>query len=131
MKLEHDMVYVDLEDLPRRTASDKAVHNKAFNIAKNPKYDGYQRALASMVYKFLDIKSISLADKSVAGSGIKNQIKQNEQLAEELQKPTIRKFEDRKVYSSFKDNIGGADLADIQLITKFNIFIVNMFGLFL
>ena len=130
MKLEHDMVYGDFKDLPRRTASDKSVHNKAFNTAKNPKYDGYQRALASMVYKFLDIKSISLADKSVAGSGIKNQIKLK-QLAEELQKPTIRKFEDRKVYSSFKDNIGGADLADIQLITKFNIVIVNMFGLFL
>ena len=79
------------------------------NIAKNPKYDGYQRGLASMVYKFLDEKS--------AGSGVNihenNKIKQNHrhldlathQLAEELRKPIIRKFKKRIVYSGFKDNI--------------------------
>ena len=53
---QHDMAYGDFKDLARRTASDKVLRDKAFNIAKNPKYDGYQRGLASMVYKFL-IKS--------------------------------------------------------------------------
>ena len=53
---EHDMAYGDFSDLKRRTASDKILRDKAFNIAKNPKYDGHQTGLASMVYKFL-IKS--------------------------------------------------------------------------
>ena len=99
------------------------MRDKAFNIAKNPKYDGYQRGLASMVYKFFDKKS--------ARSGFvnnNNDIKQNRrsldlaalQLANELHKPIIRKFKKRKVYSGFKDNIWGADLADMQLINKFN-----------
>ena len=64
-----------------------------------------------MVYKFFD--------KKTAGSGIKS-MPQNEQLGEELQKPIIRKFKKRKVYSAFKDNIWGVDLADMQLISKFN-----------
>ena len=50
---QHDMAYRDFKDLTRRTASDKVLCNKAFIIAKNPKYNGYQRGLASMVYKFL------------------------------------------------------------------------------
>ena len=54
---QHDMAYGDFKDLARRTASDKALRDKAFNIAKNPKYDGYQRQLAFMVYKFFDKKS--------------------------------------------------------------------------
>ena len=53
---QHDMAYGDFKDLARRTASDKVLRDKAFNIAKNPKYDGYQRGLASMVYKFFDKK---------------------------------------------------------------------------
>ena len=77
------MAYGDFKDLTKRTASDKVLRNKAFNIAKNSKYDGYQRRLASMVYKFFDKKS--------SGSGIKNEIKRNEQLAEELHKPIIKK----------------------------------------
>ena len=72
------MAYGDFKDLKRRTASDKVLRDKAFNIAKNPKYDGYQRGLASMVYKFFDKKSASLSDKSVSGSAVaNNQIKQN------------------------------------------------------
>ena len=51
------MAYGDFKDLIRRTASDKILRNKAFNISKNPKYDGYQRGLASTVYKFFDKKS--------------------------------------------------------------------------
>ena len=61
---QHDIGYGDFKDLSRRTASDKTLCDKAFNIAKNPKYDGYQKGLASMVYKFFDKKS--------SGSGIKN-----------------------------------------------------------
>ena len=67
--------------------------------------------MASIVYKFFD--------KKTAGSCIKS-IPKNEQLAEELHKPIIRKFKKRKVCSTFKDNIWGADLADMQLISKFN-----------
>ena len=51
------MAYGDFKDLARRTASDKALRDKAFNIAKNPNYDGYQRGLASMIYKFFHKKS--------------------------------------------------------------------------
>ena len=65
-----------------------------------------------MVYKFFDKKS--------TGSGVNVPLEFNEQLAKKLHKPIIRKFKKRKVYSEFKDNIWGADLADIQLISKFN-----------
>ena len=106
------MAYGVFKDLKRRTASDKILRDKAFNIAKNPKYDGYQRGLASMVYKFFDKKS--------AGSGVNIPFEFNEQLAKELHKPIIGKFRKRKVYSGFRDNIWGADLADIQLISKFD-----------
>ena len=79
------MAYGDFKDLKRRTASDKILRDKAFNIAKNPKYDGYQRNLASVVYTFFDKKS--------KGSGVaNNRIKQNLQLAKELHKPIIRYF---------------------------------------
>ena len=93
---KHDMGYGDFKDLKRRTASDKTLRDKAFNIAKNPKYDGYQRGLASMVYKFFDKKSASLTDKSVSGSGVNIPLKFNEQLAKELHKPIIRKFLKKK-----------------------------------
>ena len=83
------------------TASDKVLIDKAFNIAKNPKYNGYQRVLASMVYKFFDKMSTSFADKSKAVSSVNTL--QNEQLAEELQKPVIRNFKKR-----LKDNIWGS-----------------------
>ena len=112
----HDAAYSHSKDLTKRTVADKIIKNKAFYIAKDPKYDGYQRGLASMVYKFFDKKS--------KGSGAKHVntklIPQNEQLAEELHKPIIRKFKKRKVYSTFKDNIWGADLADMQLLSKYN-----------
>ena len=58
-----DISYGDFKDLTRRTASDKILCDKAFNIAKTPKYDGYQHGLASMVYKLFDKKSTSLADQ--------------------------------------------------------------------
>ena len=81
---QHDTAYGDFKDLARRTTSDKVLRDKAFNIAKNPKYDGYQRGLASMVYKFFDKKS--------KGSGVNIEVKHNEQLAKELHKPIIRSF---------------------------------------
>ena len=109
---QHDMAYGDFKDLKRRTFSDNVLRDKAFNIAKNPKYDGYQRGLASMVYKFFDKKS--------AGCGVNIPLEFNEQLAQELHKPIIRNFKKRTVYLGFKDNIWGADLADMQLISKFN-----------
>ena len=71
---QHDMAYGDFKDLARRTASDKVLRDKAFNIAKNLKYDGYQRGLASMVYKYFDKMSASLPDKSVSGSGVKRKL---------------------------------------------------------
>ena len=52
-----NMIDGDFKDLARTTDSDKILRDKAFNIAKNPNYDGYQRGLASMVYKFFDKKS--------------------------------------------------------------------------
>ena len=94
---QHDMAYGDFKDLKRRTFSDKVLRDKAFNIAKNPKYDGYQRGLASMVYKFFDKKSASLANKSATGSGI-NFIS-SQQFADQLHKAIIRKVKRRKVYS--------------------------------
>ena len=85
---QHDMAYGDFKDLARRTTSDKVLRDKAFNIAKNPKYDGYQRGFASIVYKFFD--------KTSAGSGVNmhanKKIKQNHQLSEELRKPIIKTF---------------------------------------
>ena len=109
------MAYGYFKDLKRRTAAVNVLRNKAFNIAKNPKYDGYQRGLVSMIYKFFDKKTkgrgVTLANKSIP---------QNEQLAEELHKPIVRKFKRKEVYSAFKDHILVADSADMQLISKFN-----------
>ena len=85
----HDAAYSDSKDLTKRTAADKILINRAFNIAKDQKYDGYQRRLVSMVYKFFDKKSKGSGGKHVS-------IKltpQNQQLAEERHKPIIRKFE--------------------------------------
>ena len=84
---QHDMVYGKLKDLAKITQSDKVLRDKAFKIASDWKHDGYQRGLASMVRKFFDKKS--------SGSGIVNEL--NYQLANEFQKPIIRKFK-KKIY---------------------------------
>ena len=111
---QHDMAYADFKDLARRAASDKVLREKVFNIAKNPKYDGYQRGLASIVYKFFDKKSALLSDKSVSGSGVNthanDKIRQSQrpldfsthQLAEELHKTIIRNFEEKKFIQDLK-----------------------------
>ena len=109
---QHDYAYADHKDLINRTEADKAFKDKAYDIASNPEYDGYQRGLASMVYKFFD--------KKLAGSGI-NTIKSSSSiLADELHKPVIRKFKKRKVYSQLKDNIWGVDLANMQSLSRKN-----------
>ena len=105
---QHDSAYADHKDLINRTEADKVLRDKAYDIASNPKYDGYQRGLASMVYKFFDKKS---RGTEIASSSI---------LADELHKPIIRKFNKRKVYSQFKDNIWGVDLAYMQSLSRKN-----------
>ena len=84
------MAYGHFKDLARRTASDKILRDEAFNIAKNSKYDGYQRGLDSMEYKLFDKRSASLVDKSTASSGV-NMHANNEKLSEELHKPITEK----------------------------------------
>ena len=107
---QHDMAFGKAKNLLRRTQSDKVLRDKAFKIASDPKYDGYQRGLALMVYKFFDKKS--------KGNGIINE--SNYQLANELHKPIIKKFKKKKVYSSFQNNVWGVDLADTQSLSKYN-----------
>ena len=107
---QHDSAYADNKDLINRTKSDKVLRDKAYDIASNREYDGYQRGLASMVYKFFNKKSM--------GSGIARD--SSSILADELHKPVIKRFNKRKVYSQFKDNIWGLDLADKQSLSRKN-----------
>ena len=100
---QHDMGYGDFKDLTRIRVAEKVLPTK---------HDGCQRGLGSMVYK--------LFDKITSGGAVKNEIMSNKELAEELHNPIIRKFEKRKVQLSFIDNIWGTDVADMQLISKFN-----------
>ena len=109
---KHDSAYTDHKDLINRTKSNKVLRDKAYDIASNPEYDGYQRGLAGMVYKFFDKKS--------TGSGINTTKPSSSILADELHKPIIKKFNKRKVYSQFKDNIWGVDLADMQSLNRKN-----------
>ena len=89
------MAYGDFKDLKKRTFSDNVLKDKAFNIAKNPKYGGYQRGVASMVYKFFDRKS--------TGSGVANDdIKQNIQLAKELHKAIIENLKKKQFIRDLK-----------------------------
>ena len=122
---KHDAAYAKYKDVENRLISDQKLRNSAYDIASNPKYDGYQRGLASMVYKFFDSKVAPLDKKAMSGKGnakhssLERMIN-NTILAEELHKPVIKKFNKRKVYSQFRDNIWGADLADTQSIIKKN-----------
>ena len=127
---QHDSAYEDHKDLINRTKSAKVLRHKAYNIASNPKYDGYQRGLVSMVYKFFDKKSMGSGMVKPSylermGSGINatksSSLERNSSiLADELHKPVIKNFEKRKVYSQFKDNIWGVDLADMQSLSRKN-----------
>ena len=98
----HDAAYSD-----KRTISNKILKERAYEIARYRGYDGYQRALVSMVYKSFDKKTGS-------------RISANEQLAEELHKPVIKKFKKRKVCARFKDNIWAADLAEVKSLLSNN-----------
>ena len=115
---QHNMAYGGFKDLAKRTFADKVQRDKAFKVASDQKYDGYQRGLALMVYKLFDKKSQGSSRPLSSASQVANN-KENIQLADERHKPIIRKFK-KKVYSSFRDNIWGADLADVQLLSKFN-----------
>ena len=103
--LQHDMAYGDFKDLTKRTVVDKVLRDKAFNIARDLKYDGYKRGLASMVYKFFNKKTKVSGVTTLANKSAIKPIPQNQQLAEELHKPIIIIIKKRKVYSAFKDNI--------------------------
>ena len=116
----HDAAHSDSKDLAKRTISDNILKDRAYEIARNGNYFGYQRALAKMIYKFFDKKT---------GSGVSV----NEQLAQELQKPVIKKFMRKKVYVRFKDNIWAADLAEMGSLSsknknvKYLLFVIDVF----
>ena len=94
---QHDMAYGKLKDLVKRTQSDKVLRDKAFKIASDPKYDGYQRGLTSLVYRFFDKKSIR--------SGITTN-EFNYQLANELHKLVIKKCKKKKCILHLKTIFG-------------------------
>ena len=115
----------------QKNEPDNVLRDKAFKITSDPKYDGCQRGLTSMIFKFFDKKS------SESGAATEP----NYQLFNEFHRQIIKKFKRAKVSSSFKDNIWGVDLADMQSLSKYNkginiyfvqlICLVNMHGLFL
>ena len=114
---QHDSAHADNKDLINKTNADKVLKDKAYDIASNPEYDGYQRGLLSMVYKFFDKKSIGNGINTTKSSSLE---RNSSILADELHKPVIKKFEKRTVYSQFKDNIWGVDLADMQSLNRKN-----------
>ena len=103
----HNAAYSDNKELVKRTISDKILRDRAYETARNHNYGRYQRALASIVYRFFHKKT---------GSGISV----NEQLPEELHKPVIKRFQRRKAYARFKDNIWAADLAVMESLSSKN-----------
>ena len=97
------MAYGDFKNIKRRTASDTILRDKAFNFAKNPKYDGYQRGLASMLYKFFDNKSLGSGRPSSFVSLIFNNVtKQNLQLAENCTNQLLKNLEKEKFILDLK-----------------------------
>ena len=106
--------------MAKGTISDKILKDRHFQIDMNRNYNGYQRALASMVYKFFDKKT-----------GLRVSV--NEHLAEELHKPVIKKFKRRKVYERLKGNIWAANLAERESLSsknkkfKYLLYVINVF----
>ena len=98
------MTYEDFKYLNRRTNAHKVLRDEAFNIAKNLKYDEYQRGLASMVYRCLHKKTSGIATTLANKCAFKNETIYKNKLAEELQKPIIRKFK-RKRYTHYLKKI--------------------------
>ena len=111
---QHDSAYNEYKDSLNRKKSDVVLKNKALKIATDPNVNGYQRRLAAMVYKFFNKRK-----KGLGLNIVKNSLN-NKILSEELHKRIIKIFKRRKVYSSFKDNTWGIDLAGISLISKFS-----------
>ena len=109
------MFYGDFIELSRRKTSDEELRDKAFNVTKIPKYNEYQRGLASIVYNSFDRNSAGTSTYTETEINFENQ-----QLEEKLRKLVIKKFKNRKLYSFFRDKIWGADLDDMQLISKWN-----------
>ena len=101
----HDAAYSDSKDLAKRTISVKSLKDRAYEIARNCGYDGYQRAVASLIYKTCDKKT-------------ELRVSINEKVAEELHKTVIKNFKRRKVYARFKDNIWAADLAEMESLSS-------------
>ena len=85
------MTHGDVKDLPRRAASDKILCVKAFNISKNPKCDEYQKGLVSIVFD----KNSTRCKETVINSDV---VSENQQSAEELHEPMIRKFEKQQLH---------------------------------
>ena len=127
---KHDAAYAKYKHVENRVISDQKLRHSAYDIDRNPKYDGYQRGLASMVYKFFDSKVAPLDKKTMSGKGnakhtakpssLERTKEVNKILAEELHKLVIKKSNKRKVYSQFRGNIWGVDLADMQSLSKKN-----------
>ena len=103
----HDVAYSDSKNLAKRTISDKILKDRAYEICRNHQCDGYQGALASLIYKFFEKKM---------GAGVSV----NEQLAEELHEPVHKKLKRRKVYVRFKGNIWAAYLAEMKSLSSKN-----------
>ena len=126
----------NFKGLPRRTARDRILRDNAFNIAKNSKYDGHQRRIASMVDNWYKVYcyacTVTLAtwnqfeggaawsDTLAAQDKYKSSVLVTHYLPEKLSNSIIRKFEKRKIKSSFKGDIWGTDLAGMYLISKYN-----------
>ena len=111
------MAYRNIKDFLRGTDSDKVLLDKAFNIAKNLKYDDYQGDFASMIYKIYDKQSYSV---NTSDDGIENENMSNKELAKELElhKPVITKVKKPNVNSSFINKIWGADIFNKACLIK-------------
>ena len=103
----HNAAYSDSNDLAKRTILDKILKDRAYEIARNCGYGGYQRALAGMVHKIFDKETGS-------------RISVNEWLAKELHNTVIKIFKRRKVYARFKFYIWAADLAEMGSLSSHN-----------
>ena len=113
---QHDSAYADHKDLINRTKSDKVLRDKAYDVASNPEYDGYQRGLASMVYKFFDKKSTGSGFKK-----LKNTTKPSSSvLADELHKGIKYLLCAIDLYSKYAFVIPLKDKKGISIVNAFN-----------
>ena len=106
---QHDSAYADNKDLINRTKTDKVLKNKAYNIAINPGYDGLSKRFSEYGLASKSMGS-GTAESTAKPSSLERTVKDSSLiLADELHKPVIKKFNKRKVYSQFKDNIWEVD----------------------